>query len=220
MNSSKTTPRRPGHTTESTEVWAVPPVTRGARRGVAVACAHHHAPARSSDRVEYSGAVNPVLWLNTRGVGWAPAGGDVGRWETGPSRREARGPAVDESCPCAGDSPSWLQKRPQYLVDSRSGGNYALEASAESAQAGAGPVTVPTFAEAKSTTVGIVGAKTPLTEDVLPEQVSLASGPPGWTPPDVTELPLSGLSPRATPKGQLTVPPGRPARPAAGAVSA
>lgn len=56
-----------------------------------------------------------------------------------------------------------------------------VEASAEGAQAGAGPVTVAVLAEAESTTAGIVGAKTQLPANVLPEWVSLASGPAGWT---------------------------------------
>lgn len=49
------------------------------------------------------------------------------------------------------------------------------------AQAGAGPVTVAFLAEAESTTAGIAGVKTQLPEDILPGQVALASGPPGWT---------------------------------------
>ena len=56
-----------------------------------------------------------------------------------------------------------------------------VEASADGAQAGAGPVTVSFLAEAESTTAGIVGAKTQLPANVLPEWVSLASGPAGWT---------------------------------------
>ena len=49
------------------------------------------------------------------------------------------------------------------------------------AQAGKGPVTVGFVAEAESSTAGIAGAKTQLPAGVLPEWVSLASGPPGWT---------------------------------------
>ena len=56
-----------------------------------------------------------------------------------------------------------------------------VEATAQGAQAGAGPVTVAFFAEAESTTAGIVGVKTQLPAGVLPEWVSLASGPAGWT---------------------------------------
>lgn len=56
-----------------------------------------------------------------------------------------------------------------------------VEATAPGAQAGAGPVTVAFFAEAESTTAGIVGVKTQLPAGVLPEWVSLASGPAGWT---------------------------------------
>ncbi len=56
-----------------------------------------------------------------------------------------------------------------------------VEASAQGAQAGAGPVTVAFLAEAESTTAGILGAKTQLPATVLPEWVSLASGPAGWT---------------------------------------
>ena len=98
-----------------------------------------------------------------------------------------------------------------------------VEASAQGAQAGTGPVTVTFFAEAESTTAGIVSVKTQLHEGVLPEWVSLASGPTGWTlaptadgyeiggpdigpgvdlefaitigqlPPDITELPFKTL---------------------------
>ena len=98
-----------------------------------------------------------------------------------------------------------------------------VEATAEGAQAGTGPVTVAFLAEAESTTAGIVSVKTQLLEGVLPEWVSLASGPAGWTlattadgyeiggpdigpgvdlefaitigqlPPDITELPFKTL---------------------------
>ena len=98
-----------------------------------------------------------------------------------------------------------------------------VEASAEGAQAGTGPVTVAFLAEAESATAGLVSAKTQLPEGVLPEWVSLASGPAGWTlapttdgyeiggpdigpgvdleyavtigqlPPDTTELPFKTL---------------------------
>lgn len=98
-----------------------------------------------------------------------------------------------------------------------------VEATAEGAQAGAGPVTVIFLAEAESTTSGIVGVKTQLPGGVLPEWVTLTSGPAGWTlsptadgyeiggpdigpgvdltfsitiaqlPPDIDELPLKTL---------------------------
>ena len=56
-----------------------------------------------------------------------------------------------------------------------------VEATAEGAQAGTGPVTVTFSAAAESTSAGIVSVKTQLPEGVLPEWVSLASGPAGWT---------------------------------------
>ena len=56
-----------------------------------------------------------------------------------------------------------------------------VEASAPGAQAGTGPVTVAFHAEAESTTAGITGVKAQLPEGILPEQVSLASGPAGWS---------------------------------------
>jgi hypothetical protein len=56
-----------------------------------------------------------------------------------------------------------------------------VEATAgDGAQAGAGPVTVAFVAEAESTTAGIINVKTQLPAGVLPEWVSLASGPDGW----------------------------------------
>lgn len=55
-----------------------------------------------------------------------------------------------------------------------------VEASAPGAQAGSGPVTVAFDAEAESTTAGIAGVKGQLPPGILPEQVSLASGPAGW----------------------------------------
>lgn len=56
-----------------------------------------------------------------------------------------------------------------------------VEARAEGAQAGTGPVTVNFLAEAESTTAGIVGVKTQLPAGVAPDQVSLVTGPSGWT---------------------------------------
>ena len=56
-----------------------------------------------------------------------------------------------------------------------------VEATAEGAQAGTGPVTVDFFAEAESTTAGIVGVKIQLPPGIPPASVSLASGPAGWT---------------------------------------
>ena len=56
-----------------------------------------------------------------------------------------------------------------------------IEASAEGAQAGTGPVTVVFTAESESTTAGIVGMKTQLPEGISPADVALASGPTGWT---------------------------------------
>ena len=56
-----------------------------------------------------------------------------------------------------------------------------VEASAEGAQAGTGPVTVSFVAEAESATAGIVGVKTQLPAGIAPDAVSLASGPAGWT---------------------------------------
>lgn len=56
-----------------------------------------------------------------------------------------------------------------------------VEASAEGAQAGTGPVTVSFVAEAESATAGIVGVKTQLPVGIAPDAVSLASGPAGWT---------------------------------------
>lgn len=98
-----------------------------------------------------------------------------------------------------------------------------VEASAEGAQAGTGPVTVAFVVEAESTTTGIVSVKAQLPGEIAPESVSLASGPSGWSlaptsdgyeiggadigagvdlqfavtiaqlPPDVTELPFKTL---------------------------
>lgn len=57
-----------------------------------------------------------------------------------------------------------------------------VEATAgDGAQAGDGPVTVAFVAEAESSTAGIASTKTQLPAGVLPEWVSLAAGPPGWT---------------------------------------
>jgi hypothetical protein len=57
-----------------------------------------------------------------------------------------------------------------------------VEAEAEEgAQAGDGPVAVSFVAEAESASAGITGIKTQLPTGVLPESVSLASGPDGWT---------------------------------------
>lgn len=58
-----------------------------------------------------------------------------------------------------------------------------VEASAEGAQAGTGPVTVSFVAEAESATAGIVGVKTQLPAGIAPDAVSLASGPAGWARP-------------------------------------
>ena len=55
-----------------------------------------------------------------------------------------------------------------------------VEATAEGAQAGTGPVTVSFLAEAESNTAGIVGVKTQLPAGIDPATVSLASGPSGW----------------------------------------
>jgi hypothetical protein len=55
-----------------------------------------------------------------------------------------------------------------------------VEASAEGAQAGTGPVVVTFSAEAESSTAGIVGVKTQLPEGIAPADVTLASGPAGW----------------------------------------
>ncbi|WP_448627345.1 DUF1775 domain-containing protein [Geodermatophilus sp. URMC 64] len=56
-----------------------------------------------------------------------------------------------------------------------------VEATAgDGAQAGDGPVTITFSAEAESDAAGIARVATQLPEGVLPEWVSLASGPPGW----------------------------------------
>lgn len=98
-----------------------------------------------------------------------------------------------------------------------------VEASAEGAQAGTGPVVVDFLAEAESTTAGIVGVKVQLPAGISPDDVVLAVGPAGWTlaptsdgyeaggpdigpgvdleysitigqlPPDATELPFKTL---------------------------
>ena len=73
-----------------------------------------------------------------------------------------------------------------------------MEASAPGAQAGTGPVTVAFNAAAESTTAGIAGVKTQLPEGILPEQVSLASGPTGWAlapTPDGYEVGGPALAP-------------------------
>ena len=57
-----------------------------------------------------------------------------------------------------------------------------VEAEAEEgAQAGDGPVAVTVVVEAESASAGIEGTKTQLPTGVLPEWVSLTSGPDGWT---------------------------------------
>ncbi|MCF6745962.1 DUF1775 domain-containing protein [Blastococcus sp. KM273128] len=73
-----------------------------------------------------------------------------------------------------------------------------VEASAPGAQAGAGPVTVVFSAAAESDTAGIAGVKTQLPEGILPEQVSLASGPAGWAlapTPDGYEIEGPAIAP-------------------------
>jgi hypothetical protein len=50
----------------------------------------------------------------------------------------------------------------------------------DGAQAGDGPVTVTFVAEAESPAAGIGAVKTQLPAGILPEWVSLVSGPPGW----------------------------------------
>jgi hypothetical protein len=55
-----------------------------------------------------------------------------------------------------------------------------VEASADGAQAGAGPVVVTFSAEAESTTAGIVSARAQLPEGIPPASVSLAGAPAGW----------------------------------------
>jgi uncharacterized protein YcnI len=55
-----------------------------------------------------------------------------------------------------------------------------IEVSAQSAQAGAGPVVVEFSAESESQTAGITGVKTQLPAGITPDQVSLAAGPSGW----------------------------------------
>ena len=55
-----------------------------------------------------------------------------------------------------------------------------VEATAEGAQAGAGPVTVAFDIAAESDTAGITGVKTQLPTGLAPSSVSLASEPAGW----------------------------------------
>ncbi|WP_336031532.1 DUF1775 domain-containing protein [Geodermatophilus sp. FMUSA9-8] len=55
-----------------------------------------------------------------------------------------------------------------------------VEANAEGARAGAGPVTVSFLAEAESSTAGIVGAKVQLPEGLAPQSATLAAAPAGW----------------------------------------
>ena len=55
-----------------------------------------------------------------------------------------------------------------------------VEATAEGAQAGAGPVTVAFDIAAESGTAGITGVKTQLPAGLAPSSVSLTSGPTGW----------------------------------------
>jgi hypothetical protein len=50
----------------------------------------------------------------------------------------------------------------------------------DGAQAGGDPITVTFSAEAERSAAGISGVKTQLPADILPEWVSLVSGPPGW----------------------------------------
>ena len=65
------------------------------------------------------------------------------------------------------------------LVSSASAGAH-VEATAEGAQAGAGPVVTAFTVEAESSTAGIAGVKTQLPAGLPPSSVSLASGPDGW----------------------------------------
>lgn len=55
-----------------------------------------------------------------------------------------------------------------------------MEATAEGAQAGTGPVTVAFLAEAESTTAGIVSAKVQLPAGLSPQSATLAAAPGGW----------------------------------------
>jgi hypothetical protein len=50
----------------------------------------------------------------------------------------------------------------------------------DGAQAGGGPITVTFSAEAERSAAGIAGVKTQLPAGILPEWVSLVSGPDGW----------------------------------------
>lgn len=83
-----------------------------------------------------------------------------------------------------------------------------VEATAEGAQAGTGPVTVSFLAEAESTTAGIVGVKTQLPDGIGPESVSLASGPPGWAltaTPDGYEVSGPDIGPRVDLEYGITI---------------
>jgi LPXTG-motif cell wall-anchored protein len=55
-----------------------------------------------------------------------------------------------------------------------------VEATADGAQAGAGPVTVTFDIAAESDTAGITGVKTQLPTGIAPSAASLAAGPAGW----------------------------------------
>lgn len=66
-----------------------------------------------------------------------------------------------------------------------------LEATAEGAQAGTGPVPASVLAEAESTT-GIVGVKTQLPAGIDPDKVWLAPGPTGWALTATAERRRSG----------------------------
>jgi Domain of unkown function (DUF1775) len=55
-----------------------------------------------------------------------------------------------------------------------------IEVSAESAQAGTGPVTLSFMAESESPSAGIVSVKTQLPDGIAPATVSLAGAPEGW----------------------------------------
>lgn len=78
------------------------------------------------------------------------------------------------------------------------------------------PITV--TAEAESSTADITSAKTQLPEGILPEWVSLASGPPGWalTPTkDGYEVGGPALEPRQDAVFSITIGQRRRARPPA-----
>ncbi|MCF6745000.1 DUF1775 domain-containing protein [Blastococcus sp. KM273128] len=86
--------------------------------------------------------------------------------------------------------------------------NAHVEAAAEGAQAGTGPVTVSFLAEAESTTAGIVGVKAQLPAGIPPASVSLASGPPGWVltaTPDGYEVSGPDIGPGVDLKYGITI---------------